>query len=117
MTRSSNYDVWARNLCFADRGVVFVDRAMAHAGNPRIDLAFALLSLRVEGAARTPPVDDEPALAAFVTGVVATEAAKPPPEWAAAGTNIREDQKSDLAIALPWVAQHIRCPLGEREGR
>jgi Phosphotransferase enzyme family len=105
-----HYDVWARNLCFADRGVVLVDWAMAHIGNPRIDLAFALLSLHVEGA-RTLPVDDEPALAAYVTGVVATEASKPPPDWASAGTNIREDQKSDLAIALPWVAQEIGCAL------
>lgn len=109
-----HYDVWARNLCFAERGVVLVDWAMAHIGNPRIDLAFALLSLRVERA-RTPAVDDEPALAAYVTGVVATESSKPPPPWAAEGTNIREDQKSDLAIALPWVAQQIGCPLRERE--
>jgi Phosphotransferase enzyme family len=111
-----HYDVWARNLCFADRGAVLVDWAMAHIGNPRIDLAFALLSLRVEGA-RTPAVDDEPGLAAYVTGVVATEASLPPPEWAAAGANLREDQKSDLAIALPWVAQQLGCPLGERERR
>jgi hypothetical protein len=111
-----HYDVWARNLCFAERGVVLVDWAMAHVGNPRIDVAFALLSLLVEGAS-LPTVEDEPALAAYVTGVVATEAALPPPEWAAAGTNIREDQKSDLAIALPWVAERIGCPLGERERR
>ena len=111
-----HYDVWARNLCFAARGVVLVDWAMAHIGNPRIDLAFALLSLHVEGG-RTPAVDDEPALAAYVTGVVGTEAAKPSPDWAAEGTNIREDQKSDLAIALPWVAQQVGCPLGERERR
>ena len=111
-----HYDVWARNLCFAERGVVLVDWAMAHIGNPRIDVAFALLSLRVEEA-HTPPVDDEAALAAYVTGVVATEASKPPPDWAAEGTNIREDQKSDLAVALPWVAQQIGCPLGEGERR
>jgi hypothetical protein len=109
-----HYDVWAHNLCFADRGVVLVDWATAHIGNPRIDLAFALLSLRVEGEP-TPPVEDEPALAAYVTGVVATEAVKPPPDWAAEGTNIREDQKSDLAVALPWVAQQICCPLDKRE--
>jgi hypothetical protein len=89
---------------------------MAHIGNPRIDLAFALLSLRVEGA-RTPSVDDEAALAAYVTGVVATEASLPPPGWAADGAQLRADQKSDLAIALPWVAEQIGCPLGERERR
>lgn len=111
-----HYDVWARNLCFAHRGVVLVDWAMAAIGNPRIDVAFALLSLRVEGAA-TPPVDDEAALAAYVTGVVATEASSPPPEWAPDGAQLREDQKSDLAVALPWVAEQVGCPLGERERR
>jgi hypothetical protein len=113
-----HYDVWARNLCFAERGAVLVDWGMARIGNPRIDVAFALLSLLVEGAgASLPAVEDEPALAAYVTGVVATEAPLPIPEWAAPGTNIREDQKSDLAVALPWVAELLGRPLGERKRR
>ena len=111
-----HYDVWAENMCFAERGAVLVDWAEACIGNPRIDLAFALLSLHVEGAAY-PAVDDEPALAAFVTGAVAAEAVLPPPEWAQPGSTLREDQRNDLAVALPWVAQQLGRPLGERERR
>lgn len=103
-------DVWAGNLCFTERGVVLVDRAEAGIGNARIDLAFALLSLRVEGATM-PRVEDEAALAAFVAGIVATEASAAPPDWAVDGVKLREDQKADLAVALPWVAQQIDCPL------
>jgi hypothetical protein len=102
-------DVWARNLCFAERGVVLVDWGQAQIGNPQIDVAFALLSLRVEGAP-TPPVEEEAGLAAFVTGIVATEAAAPPPQWAADGLQLRADQKSDLAVALPWAAALLGLP-------
>jgi Phosphotransferase enzyme family len=111
-----HYDVWAGNLCFLERGMVLVDWAEACIGNPRVDLAFALLSLRVESAVY-PAVDDEPALAAFVTGAVAAEAVRPPPEWAQPGSTLREDQRNDLAVALPWVAQQLGRPLGERERR
>jgi hypothetical protein len=109
-------DVWAGNLCFTERGVVIVDWAEARIGNPGIDLAFALLSLRVERAP-TPRVEDEAALAAFVAAIVATEAPAPPPDWAADGMQLREDQKSDLAVALRWVAQQLGCPLSEGERR
>jgi hypothetical protein len=54
-----------------------------------------------------PPVADEPALAAFVTGVIAAEASSPAPKWASAGSTLREDQRRDLAIALPWVAEQL----------
>jgi hypothetical protein len=75
-----------------------------------------LLSLRVERAP-TPRVEDEAALAAFVAAIVATEAPAPPPDWAADGMQLREDQKSDLAVALRWVAQQLGCPLSEGERR
>jgi len=104
-----HYDVWAGNLCFAERGAVLVDWAEAHIGNPRIDVAFALLSLRVEGAS-PPAVDDEQALAAYVTGALATDAPKPLPEWANPGSTLREDQRADLAVALHWTAQQLGLP-------
>jgi hypothetical protein len=111
-----HYDVWAGNLCFAERGAVLVDWAEACIGNPRVDLAYALLSLHIEHAT-CPAVDDEAALAAFVSGAVAAEAVRPLPEWAQPGSTLREDQKNDLAVALPWVAQQLGRSLGERQGR
>ena len=104
-----HYDVWSDNLCFAERGAVLVDWAEAKIGNGAIDVAFALLSLQVEGAA-APPVEDEAGLAAFVTAVVATEASAPPPAWAVSGSALREDQRSDLRVALRWTAEVLGLP-------
>ena len=108
-TQLVHNDVWAENLCFARRGAVLVDWAEARIGNPAIDVAFALVSLRVENA-QPPPVEDEPEMAAFVTGVVATEAASPAPGWAAEGSTLRQDQLADLRVALPWVAEQLGLP-------
>jgi hypothetical protein len=112
--RLVHYDVWAENLCFTDRAAVLVDWAEARIGNPAIDVAFALLSLRVEGAV-TPQVDDEPALATFVTGVVAAEAASPLPTWTASDSTLRADQLGDLRVALPWVAAQLALPPPDEE--
>ena len=102
-------DIWAENLCFAGRRAVLVDWAEARVGNPAVDLAFALLTLRVAGVA-APAVDDEAALAAFVTAIVATEAAAPLPAWAAPQSTLRQDQLADLRVALPWVAAALDLP-------
>jgi phosphotransferase family enzyme len=102
-------DIWTDNLCFTDRGVVLVDWAQARMGNARIDVAFALLSLQVAGA-RVPELEDAAALAAFVTGIVATESIKPPPSWSHSGAALREDQLADLRIALPWTAGLLGLP-------
>jgi hypothetical protein len=104
-----HFDVWADNLCYTERGAVLVDWAEARIGNAAIDVAFALLTLRVAGVV-PPRVDDEPALAAFVTGVVATEASAPPPPWAHPGSKLREDQLADLRVALPWAAAALGLP-------
>ena len=112
--RLVHYDLWAENLCFTDRGAVLVDWAEARIGNPAIDVAFALLSLRVEGAV-TRPVEDEPALAAFITGVVAAEAAAPLPTWTTSDSTLREDQLGDLRVALPWVAAELGLPPPHEE--
>jgi phosphotransferase family enzyme len=102
-------DIWADNLCFADRGAVFVDWSEARIGNAEIDLAFALLTLQIGGVA-TPPVEEAPALAAFVTGIVAVEASSPLPSWTPAGSTLRQDQLADLRVALPWTAALLGLP-------
>jgi hypothetical protein len=102
-------DIWTDNLCFTERGVVFVDWAEARTGNAEIDVAFALLSLQVAGA-RAPEIENAARLAAFVTGIVATEAIKPPPSWSHSGTTLREDQLADLRVALPWTAGLLGLP-------
>ena len=107
--RLVHYDIWADNMCFTERGAVLVDWAEARIGNPAIDLAFALLSLRLRGAV-APAVEGEAALAALVTGVVAGEASRPAPAWERPGSTLREDQRGDLQVALPWAAEQLGLP-------
>ena len=45
-------DVWHGNVCYAERGAVLIDWASAQVGDHRVDLAYALLSIRSTGANR-----------------------------------------------------------------
>ena len=51
-------DVWAGNVCYTERGAVLIDWASASIGDRRIDLAYALLSIRETGA--MPPPSSSP---------------------------------------------------------
>ena len=98
-------DVYSRNVCFAPRGAVLVDWGAAVRGSPWIDVAFALLSVRVEGG--TPPVLDFPAEGAFaaaLAGHLAVEAPAPLPQWAEPGSTLSDDMRGDLEYALAWAA-------------
>ena len=75
------------------------------------DVAFALLSVRVEGAA-IPRVDfpSEADFAAAIAGHFAMEAPAPLPDWAEPGSTLREDMAGDLAHALRWVVELLELP-------
>jgi phosphotransferase family enzyme len=108
-----HYDVWSDNLCFADRGVVFVDWAAARVGNRWIDVGYALLSMLVEDG--TPPaleIPKEAELAAFVAGSVLREAIAPLPDWAKPGSTLREEQRGDLVHALRWAGEALGLGAG-----
>ena len=49
-------DVWAGNVCYTERGAILIDWASAQVGDHRVDLAYALLSIRETGA-MPPPVE------------------------------------------------------------
>ncbi len=104
-------DVYSGNVCFARRGVVLIDWGAAIRGSAWIDVAFALLSLRVEGA-HVPALDfpDEPAFAASLAGSRAIGALAPLPDWAESGSTLREDMAADLAHALRWAAELLELP-------
>lgn len=53
-------DIYSGNVAFSERRALFVDWGAAVRGSPWIDVAFALLSLRVEGATR-PRTSSSPA--------------------------------------------------------
>src|SRR5262245_27776782 len=39
-------DVWAANVCYTERGALLIDWASATIGDRRVDVAYALLSIR-----------------------------------------------------------------------
>lgn len=107
-------DVYSGNVGFTSRGAVLVDWGAAVRGSRWIDVAFALLSVRVEGAA-IPRIDfpSEASFAAAIAGHCAVEGPAPLPDWAEPGSTLREDMVGDLAHALRWVAEllELRPPL------
>ena len=97
-------DVYSGNVGFTSRGAVLVDWGAVVRGSRYIDVAFALLSVRAEGAA-IPRVDfpSEAHFAAALAGHLAAEAPAPLPAWAEPGSTLRQDMVGDLAHALDWV--------------
>jgi hypothetical protein len=105
-----HYDIYSGNVCFVGPRVLLVDWATAGRGNRWIDVAFALLNLRVEGA-RLPDagLPQEGDYAALLSGHFAVEAPAPLPVWAE-GSSLREDMIGDLRHALDWTVEALGLP-------
>ena len=98
-------DVRSDNLCLADRGAVLVDWNWAHRGNPDLDVAAWLPSLRLEGG--PPPEQVLPAageLAAALAGFFGARAGMPPPPTA---PQVREFQRAQFEISLSWACREL----------
>jgi Phosphotransferase enzyme family len=104
-------DVYSGNVGFTSRGAVLVDWGAAMRGSSWIDVAFALLSVRAEGAT-IPRIDfpSEANFAAALAGHFAAEAPAQLPAWAAPGSNLQQDMVADLAHALEWAAGLLDLP-------
>jgi hypothetical protein len=105
-----HYDIYSGNVCFVDSRALLVDWDTAGRGNRWVDVAFAFLNLRVEGA--EPPdvgLPQEGDYAALLSGHFAVEAPGPLPEWAE-GSSLREDMVGDLRHALEWTADMLGLP-------
>jgi hypothetical protein len=104
-------DVWAGNTCYAKRRALLIDWAGASIADRRIDLAYALLSIRASGAT-PPPVEfsDEAAYAALLAGANAYQAAQPVNPLIAHGDELREGWLYDLDYALVWVSELLELP-------
>jgi Phosphotransferase enzyme family len=103
-----HFDVRSDNLFFLDRRVVLVDWNHACVGNGHFDVAFWLPSLRLEGG--PDPWDVLPeagGLAAAVAGFFAARAGLSPP---AGAPTVREFQRRQAEIALPWAARELGLP-------
>lgn len=104
-------DVWAGNVCYTDRGALLIDWPGAAIGDRRIDLAYAVLSIRSSGVA--PPsvhFPDEAAYAALLAGANAYQAAQPVNPLIAYGDELREGWLFDLDFALTWVCELLELP-------
>jgi hypothetical protein len=102
-------DVRSDNLCLTARGAVLVDWNHACRGNPDLDLAFWLPSLRLEGG--PPPEALLPGaggLAALLAGFFGARAGLPPPETA---PHVRGIQLAQLRVAFPWAARELQLAL------
>jgi hypothetical protein len=105
-----HYDVYSGNVCFVGPRALLVDWDTAGRGNRWVDVAFALLNVRAEGA-RLPDVGlpQEGDYAALLSGHFAVEAPAPLPEWAE-GSSLREAMVGDLRHALEWTAEALGLP-------
>ena len=104
-------DVWAGNVCYTDRAALLIDWPGAAIGDRRIDLAYAVLSIRSSGAP-PPRVDfpDEAAYAALLAGANAYQAAQPVNPLIAYGEELREGWLYDLDFALEWACDLLELP-------
>lgn len=105
-------DVYSGNVGFVDGRAVLVDWGACVRGSRWTDVAFAVLSVKVEGGT-LPALDfpEEPAYAAAIAGIFALEAPRPTPAWAPPDSTLREDMAADLAHALRWAAEQLDLPL------
>ncbi len=104
-------DIYSANVAFQAPGAVLVDWGAAVRGSRWIDVALALLSVRVEGG--SPPDIEFPeagSFAAAFAGHLAVEAPSPLPDWAEPGSTLRADMAGDLVYALRWCAELLEVP-------
>lgn len=98
-------DVRSDNLCIAERGAVLVDWNHACVGNPDLDLAAWLPSLRLEGGPDPEEVlPGAPGFAALLAGFFGSRAGLPAPPTA---PHVRPFQLAQLRVALPWATREL----------
>jgi Phosphotransferase enzyme family len=101
-------DVRSDNLCLREGRAVLVDWNLAHVGNPLLDIVGWLPSLKLEGGPDPwELVPDSQGFAALLAGYFASRAGLPPP---ATAPRVREFQRRQAEIALPWAAGELGLP-------
>jgi hypothetical protein len=102
-------DVRSDNICIRGDRALLVDWNWACVGNALLDLAGWLPSLHLEGGPPPHEVSEEAgAFAPVLAGFWGARAGLPPPPTAA--SVVRELQRAQLAIALPWAARTLGLP-------
>jgi hypothetical protein len=102
-------DVRSDNICLRDGRAILVDWNQACVGNPDVDLASWVSSLRAEGGPEPWEVlPGQPGLAAWVAGFFAARAGLPPPPTA--DPSVRALQHAQLEVGLPWAVRELGLP-------
>jgi hypothetical protein len=107
-----HFDVRSDNVCFRPDGTaILVDWSWTSVGNPLLDVAFWLPSLRAEGGPAPGVVldatDGLDRLAACAAGFFGAHAARPPIPTA---PHVRSTQLRQARTALPWAARALGLP-------
>ncbi|MGH2559388.1 MAG: aminoglycoside phosphotransferase family protein [Thermomicrobiales bacterium] len=102
-------DVRSDNICLLNGRTVLIDWNNACRGNGEIDLLGWLPSLHLEGGPLPDEVapDADPRLVAKLAGYWAWRAPLPVPPTA---PRVREIQKRQLEVVLPWAARRLGLP-------
>jgi hypothetical protein len=102
-------DVRSDNICLRGGRAVLVDWNFGCLGNPDVDVAAWVPSLRAEGGPEPwELLSGEPGLASWVAGFFAARAALPPPPTA--DPSLRALQLAQLEAALPWAVRELGLP-------
>jgi aminoglycoside phosphotransferase (APT) family kinase protein len=101
-------DTRSDNLCLREGRAVLVDWNLAHVGNPLLDHVAWLPSLKLEGGPDPwELVRDSQGFATLMAGFFAARAGLPPPPTA---PRVREFQRRQAEVALPWAARELGLP-------
>jgi phosphotransferase family enzyme len=98
-------DFRSDNACFRGERMLIVDWNLAGVGNPLIDAVAWAPSLRLEGGPEPwELIRNSGGLSSLIAGFHAARAGSPPP---ATAPTVREFQRRQLAVALPWAAREL----------
>jgi len=101
-------DFRSDNACFRGDRMLIVDWNLACVGNPLLEVVAWAPSLRLEGGPEPwELVVDSGGLSSLIAGFFAARAGLPPPPTA---PTVREFQRAQAAIALPWAARELGLP-------
>jgi hypothetical protein len=98
-------DFRSDNACFRGERMLIVDWNLACVGNPLIETVAWAPSLRLEdGPEPSELIPDSAGLSSLIAGFFASRAGLPAP---ATAPTVREFQRRQLAVALPWAAGEL----------
>lgn len=100
-------DVRSDNVCVTARGAMLVDWNWVALGNPQLDVAFWLPSLTLETGRPPDTAGLDPRIVAMVAGFFAAFAGEPAIPDA---PKVRDFQRAQLQVALPWAARALGLP-------